>query len=104
MTRNPLYNALLAIAYVIGVILLIFSGTFFFGSQEDSIFIPMAMLGLLVLSVTVMAYLFFYQPLIMLLDGERDKGVKLFLQTIGIFAGAIVVVLILSFLTPGLGN
>lgn len=104
MTKNPLYNAALAIGYVLGIVLLISSGTFFFESQEDSIFIPVAMLALLVLSVAVMAYLFFYQPLLLILDGEREKAAKLFLQTTGIFASAIVIVMLLAFVTPGLGN
>lgn len=98
MTRNPFYNALLAIAYIVGIVSLISLAPHAFASEKDNIFIPMGMLSLLVLSVAVMAYLFFYEPVILLLDGKRDAAVKLFLHTIGIFAGIIVVVFLISIL------
>ncbi len=104
MTTNPLYNALLAIAYIVGIVTLMFSGFSFMEDQEETIFMPMSMLALLVLSVTVMAYLFFYQPVIMLLDGERAKAVKLFLHTVGIFAVATAIVLLVSLTVSGFGT
>ena len=64
--------------------------------NRESIFVPMGMLSLLVLSVALMAYLFFYQPVIMLIEGQREKAVKLFLQTVGIFAVATGLVFIIS--------
>ncbi|MCE9541828.1 hypothetical protein K8R03_04730, partial [Candidatus Kaiserbacteria bacterium] len=66
------------------------------GGPEESIFYPMVGLALLVLSVSVMAYLFFYRPVTMLLDGEREKAVTLFLQTVGIFAVATAAVFLVS--------
>ena len=102
MTVNPLYNALIAITYIIGVVSLVFFATLANGDSESSIFMPMGMLSLLVLSVTVMAYLFFYQPIVMLLDGEREKAVTFFLKTVGIFAVATVLVFIVATLVPGL--
>ena len=68
------------------------------GEGEDSIFIPMGMLALLVLSVSVMAYLFFYQPVMLFLDGKREDAVKLFLETVAVFAGATGVVLTVAFI------
>ena len=96
MTRNPFYNALFAIAYIIVLITLIFFAPTIFMGKHESIFIPMGMLSLLVLSVALMAYLFFYQPVIMLIEGEREKAVKLFLHTVGIFAVATGIVLLTS--------
>jgi len=86
MTKNPFYNALFAIAYIMVLITLVFLAPNIIMGRTESIFIPMGMLALLVLSVALMAYLFFYQPVIMLIQGEREKAVKLFLQTVGIFA------------------
>jgi hypothetical protein len=86
MTRNPFYNALFAIAYIMILITCMFLAPTVVGAQKDSIFIPMGMLSLLVLSVALMAYLFFYQPVLMLIEGQKQKAVKLFLQTVGIFA------------------
>lgn len=100
---NPFPNALLAIAYIIGLVTIV-SNLPVFSDQGGSIFAPMVMLSLLVLSVSVMAYLFFYKPVVLLLDGEREKAVKLFLQTIGIFAVATIVVLLAALAFPGVGN
>lgn len=101
MTTNPWYNALLAIAYIVGVVSLISLASTGMAGEEDTIFIPMGMLALLVLSVAVMAYLFFYRPVTLLLDGEREKAVSLFLHTIGIFAGATIIILLVSFIVSG---
>ncbi len=101
MTTNPWYNALLAIAYIVGIVTLISLASMGMAGEEDTIFIPMGMLALLVLSVAVMAYLFFYKPVTLLLDGEREKAVNLFLHTIGIFAGATITILLVSFIVSG---
>nr|MBP6891938.1 hypothetical protein [Candidatus Shapirobacteria bacterium] len=54
-------------------------------------------LFVLTLSVTVMAYLFFYQPLQFFINGKKKEAVDLFVKTVGIFAVFTVVVLILLF-------
>jgi len=94
MTKNPFLNALFAISYIVILVSLASLVPTFFANSEDNIFMPMSALSALVLSVSVMAYLFFYQPVLMFLDGEREKGVKLFLHTVAIFAcGAVMVFL-----------
>jgi hypothetical protein len=101
MSPNPLYNALAAVVYIVGIVSLI---TFVIApgdGPEPSVLIPMMMLSLLVLSVAVMAYLFFYQPIIMLLDGKRQEAVKFFLNTVGIFACSIVVLFVAWMLISG---
>lgn len=98
MTVNPFYNAILAIAYIVLLVTGIFLTTNFHGAPQESIIYPMVMLSLLVLSAALMAYLFFYQPVIMLLDGKREKAVKLFLQTVGIFAVGIALLLLTALL------
>jgi hypothetical protein len=61
---------------------------------------PMIMLSLLVLSVSVMAFLFFYQPVVLLLDGKRDEALAFFLRTVGTFAaGTILLALVTALLT-----
>jgi len=86
MTKNPFYNALFAIAYIMVLITCVFFAPNTVMGHYQSFFVPMAMLGLLVLSAALMAYIFFYQPALMLIEGQREKAVKLFLQTVGIFA------------------
>ena len=101
MTANPFYNAVFALAYIVVLVTLIFSTTHFQGFPQESFMYPMVMLALLVLSVAMMAFLFFYQPVIMLLDGHREKAVKLFLQTVGSFAIGIVALLLTALVVSG---
>lgn len=87
MTKNPFYNALLAITYIVALVTTVFYGSNLLEDMvEETIFFPMAFLATFVLSAALMAYLFFYQPVILFLDGQREQGVKLFLQTVAVFA------------------
>ena len=101
MTRNPFYNALAAITYIVTLVSTAILLPRFLGGPEESIFYPMLGLSVFVLSASVMAYLFFYQPLLMILDGKREEGVKLFLKTIGVFAIATAALLLISINVPG---
>lgn len=96
MTKNPFYNALFAIAYIVSLITIIFNASNILGGPQESILFPIGGLSLFVLSAALMAYLFFYQPVLMLIDGEREKAVKLFLHTLGIFACGTALIYILS--------
>ncbi len=91
MTRNPLLNAGAAAAYIGAVVLFI---TYMSGSDEpDTILAPLAMISLLVLSVLMMAYCFFFQPMQMYLDGQKREAIRLFTQTVAAFAVIVVVLL-----------
>ena len=95
MTKNPIYNALFAISYIVVLVTAVnFTATHLEGVVNESIFLPMTVLAVLVLSVALMGYLFFYQPVLMLLDGKREEGVQLFLKTVGVFAVATALVLL----------
>jgi hypothetical protein len=95
MTKNPFLNALAASTYIVVIVSLIFNAEKFLGKSEETVLIPMAMLSLLVLSVALMGYLFFYQPLLLILDGRKKEGVDLFLMTIAVFAGITLLLLAL---------
>lgn len=97
MTRNPYINALAAAAYIVGVVLLITYGPTFVRDKPDTIFAPMAMLSLLVFSVSFMGYTFFYQPVLLYVDGKKQEAVQLFVKTLGTFAIFTIVVLALAF-------
>jgi hypothetical protein len=101
MTSNPFYNALFAIAYIIVLVSLAFSVPRLFGFAQQSIFYPMIALAVLVLSVAVMAYLFFYQPITLLLDGQRQMAVTFFLKTVGAFAVGTVAILLVTVVVNG---
>lgn len=100
MSPNPFYNALAAIAYIVILVSFMFFGPLQGPDTADnaSIFKPMLALSLLVLSVAVMAFLFFYQPITLLLDNKREQAVKFFLQTLGTFAVGTALLAILSVL------
>ncbi|HCQ31201.1 TPA: hypothetical protein DIU27_02345 [Candidatus Collierbacteria bacterium] len=97
MTKNPFVNALSAAAYIIlGVTVMNFA-TQPLKNKPDTFFAPIVFLSLLTLSVAVMAFLFFYQPLMLFLEGKKKEAVNLFLKTVGIFATITIVALILLF-------
>lgn len=87
MTKNPVYNALAAITYIVTLVLAVNAvSDFETNTFPLSLITPILFLSLFTLSAAVMGYLFCYQPLRLYLDGKKEKAVKLFLQTVGIFA------------------
>lgn len=98
MTKNPIVNALGASAYIIlGVTVMSFV-TEPLKNKPDTFFAPIVFLSLLTLSVAVMAFMFFYQPLQLLIEGKRKETVTLLAKTIGVFGTITVIFLILLFL------
>lgn len=95
MSKNPLINALAAEAYITAVASFMFYAEQYMSEEPDTIFAPIFMLSLFVLSAAVMAYIFCYTPIKLYLDGKKEAGVKLFLQTVGAFAALTLVVLII---------
>ena len=96
MTKNPFVNALLAAAYIVVVAFVMFYGTDHSG-QSPTVLIPIAVFSLFVLSAAVMAFVFFYQPIQMFLDGQKQQAVELTLKTIGTFACITFVFLVVAF-------
>jgi hypothetical protein len=85
MTKKPLYNALAAFLYIVGIVLLMnWAGNN--DILETSLLMPIMMLSLFTLSAAVMAYLFLYQPLMLYLEGKKKDAVNLFIKTLLIFA------------------
>jgi len=68
--------------------------------KPDTFFAPIVFLSLLTLSVVVMAFLFFYQPLTLFIDGRKKDAINLFVKTAGVFA--VLTVILLSLLFSGL--
>ena len=97
MSKNPLINALSASAYIILVVSVMTFVTQPLKNKPDTFFAPVTMLFVLTLSVSVMAYLFFYQPLLLFIEGKKMEAVDLFIKTVGIFAAITGVILVLLF-------
>jgi len=97
MSKNPIINALSASGYIILVVTVMTFVTQPLKNKPDTFFAPITFLSVLTLSVTVMAYLFFYQPLQLFIEGKKKEAVNLFVKTVGVFAAITAVVLILLF-------
>lgn len=85
MPRNPFIHALSAASYIVLIVFLI-SSLAEPDTPDSSVLIPMTMLSLLVLSVTVMSYLFFYEPVRLYVEGQKEQSVVFFGKTVGYFA------------------
>ena len=96
MTKNPFINAGTATAYIAAIALFMFYGIRL-APPKDTILTPIAIISLFTLSAAVMGYIFLYQPLMLFLDGHKKNAVNLFLQTVAVFAGITVVILLLLF-------
>lgn len=92
---NPFLHAVLAGTYIVSIVFAIQTVSSLV-PKEDGIFAPMVFLGLLVLSVAVMGFLFGYKPLSLYLDGHRKEALAFFGQTVGAFA--IIVAIFIGFL------
>lgn len=97
MSKNPIINALSASVYIILVVSIVNFITQPLKNKPDTFFAPVTVLFVLTLSVAVMAYIFFYQPLRYFIEGKKKEAVNLFVKTVGIFAAFTVIVLILLF-------
>jgi hypothetical protein len=97
MTRNPYLNALFAGLYIVFIVLLVSYGPTFVRGKPDTILAPMAMLSLLVFSAAFMGYLFFFQPVLMYMEGQKREAVELFTKTLGTFAIITGIVVITAF-------
>lgn len=97
MTKNPYHNAIFAALYIVFVVLLISYGPAFVRDKPDTILAPMAMLSLLVCSVALMGYIFFFQPVLMYLDGQKHEVVEFFTKTLGAFAVITGIVVLVAF-------
>jgi hypothetical protein len=97
MTKNPIYNALAALVYIVAIVFGMNYISTITTAANDFI-MPIIMLSLLVLSVAVMAYVFGYQPLVLFLDDKKKEAVNLFLKTVGVFGGITIILILIYFL------
>jgi len=97
MTKNPVINAFCASMYIVFVVTVMTFATQPLRNKPDTFFAPIAVLFVLTLSVAVMAYLFFYQPVMLFIEGKKKAAVNLFVKTVGIFALFTTVALVLLF-------
>lgn len=97
MSKNPIINALGATAYItlVSAVMDFISKTQ--SGKPDPAFAPVIFLSLLTFSVATMGYLFFYQPLVLLVEGKKKEALRLFLHTTGIFGAITLIASVLIF-------
>ncbi len=90
---KPFIHAALAALYIVFVVSVInmFSA---FPSAQHTFLIPITMLSLLVLSAAVMGYLFFYRPIVLLIEGDRRGALIFFSKMVGTFAVLVAIYLL----------
>jgi hypothetical protein len=97
VSKNPLINALGASTYILLVVTVMNIATRTLKNKPDTFFAPAVLISLVTLSAAVMAYVFFYHPVQLLLEGKKKQAVRLFVQTVGIFGVITVVAIVLLF-------
>src|SRR3989344_7881610 len=83
--KYAVINSLGTAAYIVFVVSLIFSLGNKFSGGDETIFIPIAMLMLLVFSVALVGSLIFGRPIIWYLNEKKKDAVLLLAYTMGIF-------------------
>ena len=97
MSKNPIINALTASGYITLVVTVMNFVSQTQRNKPDTIAAPITLISLLTLSVAIMAYIFFYQPLQLFIEGKKKEAVRLFVQTVGVFGAITAVVLVFVF-------
>lgn len=97
MSKNPIINAISASAYIFLVVSVMTFVTKPLRNKPDTFFAPIVFLSILTLSVAVMAFLFFYQPVLLFIEGKKKEAVNLFVKTVGFFAAFTALALIFLF-------
>ena len=96
LMKKPFLHALSAIAYIVLIVSIV--GNIEHNFPEGSLLAPMVMLSLLVLSVTMMWFFFFYHPLHLFIEGKKKEALDFLAKTIGIFACFVVVFIVATLL------
>lgn len=94
MKWNPLLNATAATVYIVSVALFMQFMQSFRHDTPDTLLDGVGFISLFVFSAAVMTFLFFYQPLLLLLEHRKNEALSYFLQTLGLFGTLTVAILI----------
>ena len=97
MQLNPYGNAIVAAGYIWGVVSLIqlISPP---PDTPDTFLTPILALSVLVFSVATMSFIFFYRPVVLLLEHKKDAAVTFFLKTLVTF-GALTAIILSTLVT-----
>lgn len=94
--KKPFISALVAVIYIVVVVFVMNGITSILPNK--TILIPIAILGLFVLSTAVMGYLFLSEPFNLYMEYRRQEAINYFVKVSVIFAIFVIVFLIFLFL------
>lgn len=95
MKWNPILNATAAVAYIGAIALFMHFIESIRHDTPDTLLDGIGFMSLLVCSAAVMAFLFFYQPVRILIEGKEAEAISYFLKTLGIFGAITLAILTL---------
>lgn len=95
MKWNPFLSAVSAAVYIGLVVTFMHFIESLRHDTPDTLLDGMGMISLFVFSAAVMAFLFFYQPALKLMENKKAEAVSYFLKTLGIFGALTIAVLVL---------
>jgi hypothetical protein len=96
MMWHPFFNACAASLYITLVVLGLRWLESFRSNTPDTMADAIGALSLLTLSVAIMAFLFFYQPVVLIANKKPAEAMTYFLTTLGLFGIIIMTILILA--------
>lgn len=86
MSTNPLVNAFVAAGYISALVTILFNSPYFISDNELGMIAPLFFLSAFVISAALMGYLFFYQPVRLLIENKPKEATTFFLRTVASFA------------------
>lgn len=95
MKWNPVINAVVAVAYIGAVAFFLHFIESLRHTTPDTLLDGMGVMSLAVFSAAVMAFLFFYRPVLMLIEHKKREAMSYFLKTLGIFGAVTILILVL---------
>jgi hypothetical protein len=97
MRWNPYLNAIGATAYIWAVGLLIHYISSLHHDTPDNLTGSTTALSLAVFSAAVMGFLFFYRPVVLLIENKRQEALLFFLKTLALF-GVTTLIMVFTIL------
>ena len=94
MKLNPFLHATAAVGYIGAIALFMRFIESRHHDTPDTILNGVGFISLFVFSAAVMAFLFFYQPLLLLTENKKAEALSYFLKTLGTFGAITVIVLV----------
>jgi len=94
MKNNPFVHALVAALYI-SIVAFAMNTLTSLHLNNQTVFIPMFILSLFVLSAAIMGYLFLYIPLRLYFEDHKKESLVFFTKTVGWFACFVTLFLLL---------